>query len=79
MHHSWWKFIASHIEHSMKHLIIKSYTHGNKRDAKMFIVYLSCHFGMGKLPSHGARGTPVDALYDTIMLATTRTYFVTQV
>ena len=51
----------------------------NKRDAEMFIVCLSCHFGMGKIPSHGARGTPVDALYDTIMLTMTRTYFVTQV
>jgi hypothetical protein len=51
----------------------------NKRDAEMFIVCLSCHFGMGKLPSHGARGTLVDALYDTIMLTMTRTYFVTKV
>jgi hypothetical protein len=51
----------------------------NKRDADMFIVFLSCQFGMGKIPFHGARGTPVDALYDTIMLTMTRTYFVTQV
>jgi hypothetical protein len=36
----------------------------NKRDDEMFIICLSCHFGMGKLPFHGARGTPVDALYD---------------
>jgi hypothetical protein len=51
----------------------------NKRDAEMFIVGLSCYFGMGKLPSHGARGTPVDALYDTIMFTMTRTYFVIHV
>jgi hypothetical protein len=51
----------------------------NKRDVEMFIVYLSCHFGMGKLIYHGARGTPVDALYDTYMLTMTRTYFVAQV
>jgi hypothetical protein len=51
----------------------------NKRDAEMFIVCLSCDFGMGKLLYDGARGTQVDALYDTIMLTMTRTYFVAQV
>jgi hypothetical protein len=29
----------------------------NKRDVKVFIVWLSCNFGMGKLPYHRARGT----------------------
>jgi hypothetical protein len=45
----------------------------------MFIICLSCHFGMGKLLYDGASGTLVDALYDTIMLTMTRTYFVLQV
>jgi hypothetical protein len=45
----------------------------------MFIVCLSCNFGMGNLLYHGARGTLVDSLYDTIMLTMTRTYFVAQV
>jgi hypothetical protein len=51
----------------------------NKRDAEMFIVCLSCHFGMGKLLYHGARGAPIDTLYDTIMLTITRIYFIAQV
>jgi hypothetical protein len=51
----------------------------NKRDIKVFIVYLSYHFGMGKLLYHRARGTPVDILYDTIILTMTRIYFVSRV
>jgi hypothetical protein len=29
----------------------------NKRDAKVFIVCLSCHFDVGLFPCHWARGT----------------------
>jgi hypothetical protein len=29
----------------------------NKRDVEVFIVYLSCHFDMGKVPYHWAGGT----------------------
>jgi hypothetical protein len=43
----------------------------NKWDVKVFIIYLSCHFGMGKLPNHRARGTLVEILYDTIILTMT--------
>jgi hypothetical protein len=31
----------------------------NKRDAKVFIVCLSCHFDVGKCPYHWAGGTPL--------------------
>jgi hypothetical protein len=31
----------------------------NKRDVEVFIVCLSCHFDMGKLPYHWAGGTPL--------------------
>jgi hypothetical protein len=51
----------------------------NKRDVEVFIVCLSCNFGMGKLPYHGAGGTPVEILYDTIILTMTRIFFVSQV
>jgi hypothetical protein len=40
----------------------------NKRDVEVFIVCLSYHFGMEKLPYHQARGTLVEILYDTIAL-----------
>jgi hypothetical protein len=48
----------------------------NKRDVEVFIVCLSCHFGMEKLLYNWARGTPVEILYDTIILTMTRIYFV---
>jgi hypothetical protein len=51
----------------------------NKKDVEVFIVCLSCHFGMGKLLYHRARGTLVEILYDTIILTMTRIYFVSQV
>jgi hypothetical protein len=51
----------------------------NKRDVEVFIVCLSCNFGMGKLLYHRARGTPVEILYDTIILTMTRIYFVARV
>jgi hypothetical protein len=31
----------------------------NKRDVEVFIVCLSCHFDMGKLPYHQEGGTPL--------------------
>jgi hypothetical protein len=31
----------------------------NKRDAKVFIVCLSCHFDVGQFPYHRAGGTPL--------------------
>jgi hypothetical protein len=31
----------------------------NKRDVEVFIVCLSCHFDMGKLPYDWAGGTPL--------------------
>jgi hypothetical protein len=31
----------------------------NKRYIEVFIIYLSCHFDMGKLPYHRAGGTPL--------------------
>jgi hypothetical protein len=48
----------------------------NRRDIEVFIVCLSYHFGMGNLLYHHARGTPVEILYDTIILMMTRIYFV---
>jgi hypothetical protein len=51
----------------------------NKRDVEVFIVCLSCHFGMGKLPYHRARGTSVESLYDTIILTMIRICFVSRV
>ena len=47
---------------------------GNKRIAEMLIVFLPCHFDMGNLPYHRARGTPLAVLYDTHVLTMTRTY-----
>jgi hypothetical protein len=51
----------------------------NKRDVEVFIVCLSCHFYMGKLLYHRATGTPVEILYDTIILTMTKIYFVARV
>jgi hypothetical protein len=45
----------------------------NKRDAEVFIVSLSCHFGVGQFSYHRAGGTPVGVLNDTRMLTMTRT------
>ena len=47
---------------------------GNKRIAEMLIVCLPCHFDMGILSYHRARGTPWAVLYDTHVLTMTRTY-----
>jgi hypothetical protein len=44
----------------------------NKRDVEVFIIYLSCHFGIGKLPYHRGKGTPVEILYHTIILTMTK-------
>jgi hypothetical protein len=38
----------------------------NKRVAEIFIVCLFCHFGVGKISHHGARGTSVDPLDDAL-------------
>ena len=46
----------------------------NKKIAEMLVVCLPCHFDMGILPYHRARGTPLEVLYDTHMLTMTRTY-----
>ena len=46
----------------------------NKKIAEMFVVCLPCHFDMGILPYHRARGTPLAVLYDTLVLTMTRTY-----
>ena len=46
----------------------------NKKIAEMLIVCLPCHFDMGILPYHRARGTPLAVLYDTHVLTITRTY-----
>jgi hypothetical protein len=51
----------------------------NKKDVEMFIVCLSYHFGMGKILYHRARGTPVEILYDTIILTMTKICFVSRV
>jgi hypothetical protein len=51
----------------------------NKRDVEVFIICLSCYFGMGKLLYHRASGTPVEILYDTIIFTMTRIYFVSRV
>jgi hypothetical protein len=51
----------------------------NKRDVEVFIVYLSCHFGMGKLLCYRERGTPIESLYDTIILSMTRICFISRV
>ncbi len=39
-----------------------------KKIAKMLVVGLPCHFDMGILPYHRARGTPLAVLYDTHVL-----------
>ena len=36
----------------------------NKKNAEMLVVCLPCHFDMGILPYHQARGTPLAVLYD---------------
>ena len=46
----------------------------NKKIAEMLIVCLPCHFGYGKAPVPCARGTLLAVLYDTHVLAMTRTY-----
>ena len=46
----------------------------NKKIAEMLIVYLPCHFDMGILLYHRARGTLLVVLYDTHVLTMTRTY-----
>jgi hypothetical protein len=51
----------------------------NKRYVDVFIVCLCCHFGMRKLPYHRARGTPVEILYDAIILTMTRLCFISRV
>ena len=46
----------------------------NKKNAEMLVVCLPCHFDMGILPYHRARGTSLTVLYDTHVLTMTRTY-----
>ena len=46
----------------------------NKKIVEMLVVCLPCHFDMGILPYHRARGTPLAVLYDTHVLTMTRTY-----
>ena len=46
----------------------------NKKIAEMLVVCLPCHFDMGILLYHRARGTPLAVLYDTHVLTMTRTY-----
>ena len=46
----------------------------NKKNAEMLVVCLPCHFDMGILPYHRARGTSLAVLYDTHVLTMTRTY-----
>ena len=46
----------------------------NKKNAEMLVVCLPCHFDMGILPYHQARGTPLAVLYDTYVLTMTRAY-----
>ena len=36
----------------------------NKKIVEMLVVCLPCHFDMGILPYHRARGTPLAVLYD---------------
>ncbi len=36
----------------------------NKKIAEMLVVCLPCHFDMGILPYHRARGTPLAVLYE---------------
>jgi hypothetical protein len=45
----------------------------NKRDVKVFIVYLSCHFDVGLFHVIGYRDTPLAILDDTRILIMTRT------
>ena len=46
----------------------------NKKIAEMLVVCLPCHFDMGILPYHRARGTPLAVLNDRHILTMTRTY-----
>ena len=46
----------------------------NKKIAEMLVVCLPCHFDMGILLYHRARGTPLAVLYDTHVFTMTRTY-----
>ena len=46
----------------------------NKKNAKMLIVCLPCHFGYGIALVPCARGTPLAVLNDTHVLTMTRTY-----
>jgi hypothetical protein len=45
----------------------------NKRDAKVFIVCLSCYFDVGFFHVIGQGGTPMAILDDTCILTMTRT------
>jgi hypothetical protein len=44
----------------------------NKRDAEVFIVYLSCHFDVGLFRVIGQGGIPLAVLDDTHILTMTR-------
>ena len=46
----------------------------NKKVVEMLVVCLPCHFDMGILPYHRARGNPLAVLYDTHVLTMKRTY-----
>ena len=46
----------------------------NKRTAEMLVVCLPCHFDMGIVPYHRARGTPLAVLNDTRVFTMTRAY-----
>jgi hypothetical protein len=58
----------------MKHPNKKAIPMVNKRIAEMFIVGLSCLFGMGQFLYHRARGTPLAVLYDMHIFTMTRAY-----
>jgi hypothetical protein len=62
----------AHSGHSTTHLKIKRYTMVNKRDIKVFIVCLSCHFDVGLFHVIGHGGTPLAVLDDTCILTMTR-------
>ena len=47
----------------------------NKKIVEILVVCLPCHFDMGILPYHRARGTPLAVLYHTHVLTMTRTYW----
>jgi hypothetical protein len=44
----------------------------NKRDAEVFIIYLSCHFDVGLFHVIEHEGTPLAVLDDTCILTMTR-------